>query len=108
MATNFTWSEMPIRDPVDGSRTMAGWIARAQLLAGRVAIIVLANHVLYLVLRIITKSPNPLFFNAWSPFGLDNIVGYAAMLVFQVIHIFTQIIVHLGLSLQKLVYIIHL
>jgi hypothetical protein len=87
MAINFTWSDLPVRDPVNGSRTMAGWIASSQVLAWRVANFVLASHVLYLVLRIVTKSPNPLFFNAWFPFDSDNIMGYTVVLVLQVIHI---------------------
>jgi hypothetical protein len=64
--------------------------------------------VLYLLLRIITKSPNPLFFNAWFPFDSENIVGYTVVLVLQVKHIITQIRVHVCLSLQQLAYITHL
>jgi hypothetical protein len=84
MATDFTWAELPARDPVDGSRTVAGWIARSQVLAWRAANIVFASHVLYLTLRVVTRSPNPFFFNAWFPFDADNTVGYTAVLVLQV------------------------
>jgi hypothetical protein len=108
MATDFTWSELPIRDPVDASRTVAGWIARSQVLAWRAANIVFASHLLYLILRIVTRSPNPFFFNAWFPFDSDNTVGYTVVLVLQVMHVIAQIIVHLGSSLQQLLYITYL
>jgi hypothetical protein len=89
MAASFTWSELPIRDPVTGARTVAGWIDRTQVLAWRVANIVMVSHVVYLTLRIVTKSANPLFFNAWFPFDLDNTLAYSSVLVFQVKSVIT-------------------
>ncbi|XP_021936578.1 odorant receptor 4-like [Zootermopsis nevadensis] len=83
MATSFTWSELPVRDPVTGSKTTAYWIQRSQVLAWRTANIVVISHVLYLALRIVTNSANPLFFNAWFPFDLNNTLGYSFVLVLQ-------------------------
>jgi len=102
MATEFTWSELPTRNPVTGSRTLAGWIARSQTLAWSVANFVLGSHALYLVLRIVTKNANPVFFNAWFPFDLDNGLLYTLVLVLQVMAVVADIMEQFVSSLYDL------
>lgn len=103
MATCFTWSELPTRDPDTGNRTLAASVARSQVLAWRVANLVILSHVLYLILRILTKNANPVFFNAWFPFDLDNILGYSFVLILQVMNVITVRFVALAKYYRKMV-----
>ena len=76
IARTFNWTDTP------GSN--AGLIFRAQRFALRTQMTFVVNHSLYLVLRIVTKSKNKLFFNSWIPFDDEGMVSYILILVIQV------------------------
>jgi hypothetical protein len=77
---NFTWTDTPN----SGGRTITGLISRAQRLAFRIQIGFVMNHTVYLVLRIVNKTKNSLFFNTWIPFDSESWVVYILMLIVQV------------------------
>jgi len=76
----FDWTDTPN----SGQRTNAGLISRAQRLARRIYKIFVFNHSMYLILRIVTRSKNTLFFNTWVPFDSDSVVVYILILIIQV------------------------
>lgn len=76
----FTWSDTPSSD----RKTKAALISRVQRLALRTHITVAVSHTSYLILRIVTKSKNTLFFNTWVPFEEESNVAYVIILIIQV------------------------
>jgi hypothetical protein len=80
IAKTFTWSDTPSSN----RRTNAGLISRVQRLALRTHITVAVSHTSYLILRIVTKSKNTLFFNTWVPFDGESNVAYVLILIIQV------------------------
>jgi hypothetical protein len=75
------WSQLTDRDA--GKRKDA-WILRIQILARRGSVSIYCSHITYLILRIVTKSNNILFYNAWIPFETETRLGYYLVLVVQV------------------------
>ncbi|PSN49704.1 hypothetical protein C0J52_05332, partial [Blattella germanica] len=83
MIGHFTWSDLPLHDH-EGSISMAGWIPKIQNLLWKFNFCDWGFHCLYLVLRGVSSgSYHPLFFDAWSPFNTENIMGYAVVLLIQ-------------------------
>lgn len=80
IARTFSWSDTPSSD----RRTNAALISRVQRLALRTYITIAASHTSYVILRIVTKSKNTLFFNTWIPFDGESKVAYILILILQV------------------------
>ena len=85
MCKDFTWSDLPERDPNTGSYTISGLIPRIQRFSWRGSNTVLVLHSLYLALRIITGNKNKLFFNCWVPFDITYLPNHITVLIIQVI-----------------------
>ena len=85
MAGEFTWSDLPERDPETGAVTMAGWIPKIQKLMWKFNFYDWTFHLLYLILRGVSSKNYPFFFNAWFPFDTSTIYGYTLVLFIQVI-----------------------
>lgn len=75
------WSELANRN---ADNRKDAWISRIQILARRGSVSIYCSHITYFALRIVTKSNNIIFYDAWVPFESDTNLGYFLVLVAQV------------------------
>ncbi|KAJ9579299.1 hypothetical protein L9F63_024594, partial [Diploptera punctata] len=79
----FTWEDLPTKDPDTGETTMAGWINKTQVIVKRVHIVCMTFHLIQTSYRI--ASQHAMVFNSWYPFDITVSPTYEFLVVAQFI-----------------------
>ena len=66
LTDSFTWEDLPNRDAETGHLTAAGWIPLIQIYARRIAVVILAFHIIQSSIRILTNHETIIL--SWYPF----------------------------------------
>jgi hypothetical protein len=64
----FIWEDLPTRDPVTGSLTMAAWIPRIRRFTTSIIISAITFHVVQSAVRVVTSDDPSFVFGTGYPF----------------------------------------
>jgi hypothetical protein len=80
----FIWEDLPTRDPVIGSLTMAALIPRIQKFLSILTTTGIAYHVVQTTIRFTTNDDRPFIYRTWYPFDARKSPIYELINISQV------------------------